>query len=178
MFYSPMTRAILKVTKHRTALSVPLKPFLARTPTQTMSAKTKAPPIVATRISTCLCKSVQVQITGEDKNAVLCHCDNCRRASGSAFMHNHRWMKSEIKVLKGEDVLKVYDDSATKSGNTIFRHFCGNCGSPLWLSNSAIKGFAAMNVGNLDGEKRPPFMELFKEGKHAWIGEVTGKAKL
>ncbi|GIZ49300.1 hypothetical protein CKM354_001233200 [Cercospora kikuchii] len=143
-----------------------------------MSNKPKAPPVIATRTSTCLCKSVQVQITGEDKNAVLCHCDNCRQASGSAFMHNHRWMKSDIKVLKGENVLKVYADSATKSGNTIFRHFCGNCGSPLWLSNSAIKGFAAMNVGNLDGEKRPPFMELFKEGKHAWIGEVTGKAKL
>ncbi|EMF09969.1 uncharacterized protein SEPMUDRAFT_151050 [Sphaerulina musiva SO2202] len=176
-----MTSISLRVTKNKTILRTPLTSFFsAPISAQNMSSatKTKAPPVIATRTSTCLCKSVQIEVTGEDKNAVLCHCDNCRQASGSAFMYNHRFMKSHITVLKGENLLKVYDDKATKSGATLYRHFCGSCGSPLWLSNSAIKGFAAFNIGNLEGEKRQPFMELFKEGKHSWVGEVTGSSKL
>ena len=126
----PMTSISLRVTKHRTTLRTPLASFFTppvSTRSMSSATKTKAPPIIATRTSTCLCKSVQIEVTGEDKNAVLCHCENCRQASGSAFMHNHRFMKSNIKVLKGEDLLKVYDDKATKSGATLFRHFCSSC---------------------------------------------------
>lgn len=125
-----MTSISLRVTKNKTVLRTPLTSFFsAPISAQNMSSatKTKAPPVIATRTSTCLCKSVQIEVTGEDKNAVLCHCDNCRQASGSAFMYNHRFMKSHITVLKGENLLKVYDDKATKSGATLYRHFCGSC---------------------------------------------------
>lgn len=125
-----MTSIYLRVTKNKTILRTPLTSFFsAPISAQNMSSatKTKAPPVIATRTSTCLCKSVQIEVTGEDKNAVLCHCDNCRQASGSAFMYNHRFMKSHITVLKGENLLKVYDDKATKSGATLYRHFCGSC---------------------------------------------------
>lgn len=125
-----MTSISLRVTKNKTILRTPLTSFFsAPISAQNMSSatKTKAPPVIATRTSTCLCKSVQIEVTGEDKNAVLCHCDNCRQASGSAFMYNHRFMKSHITVLKGENLLKVYDDKATKSGATLYRHFCGSC---------------------------------------------------
>ncbi|KXT06348.1 hypothetical protein AC578_9127 [Pseudocercospora eumusae] len=173
-----MTRAILKIQQHRTLLTTPLKNSLF-TPSQTRIMATKAPPIIATRTVQCLCKSIKIEVTGQDKGSVLCHCNNCKQSSGSSFMHNHRFTKSELKVLEGEKVLKVYKDSNTKSGNTLSRHFCGNCGSPLYLSNSAIKGFVVLHCGNLEGTKTQPIMELFPEDKLSWIGNVLEeKARL
>jgi hypothetical protein len=80
-----------------------------------------------TRTATCLCHKVHVQITGDDKDVVLCHCSNCKQRSGSAFMHNHRFMNASLQVLTGKDLLKQYGDGETKTGAMLFNHFCSNC---------------------------------------------------
>lgn len=72
-----------------------------------------------TRTAACNCGQVQLSVTGVDKNAVHCYCTNCQKASGSAFMHNHRFMESDLQFLKGKDIVKRYADSNTKSGNTM-----------------------------------------------------------
>ncbi|KAF2168776.1 hypothetical protein M409DRAFT_36243 [Zasmidium cellare ATCC 36951] len=131
---------------------------------------------MTTRTSSCLCKSVQIEVTGTDKGAVLCHCANCQAQSGSAFMHNHRFTKSDIKFTKGEHLVKRYADKNTKSGNELTRGFCSNCGSTLFLMNPAFKGLTILTAGTMDGERTQPSMELFPENKYQWLGDVTGKS--
>ena len=87
----------------------------------------KAPKPQTTRSAICNCKQVEISVTGVDKGAVLCHCSNCQKASGSAFAHNHRLFPSELQIVKGNDLVKQYQDRDTKSGNTLNRHFCSNC---------------------------------------------------
>lgn len=77
--------------------------------------------------ASCLCGTVKFTATGQDKNTVLCHCSNCKKASGSAFAHNHRLIKTDLQITQGKDSIKEYGDNATKSGNTILRSFCSNC---------------------------------------------------
>lgn len=36
----------------------------------------------------CLCHKVQYELTGEPFTFFVCHCVNCRKATGSAFMSN------------------------------------------------------------------------------------------
>ena len=46
------------------------------------------------------------------------------------------------------------------------------------MRNSAFKGLIVVHCGVLDSEaKTQPSMELFKEEKHSWVGDVT-KAKI
>ena len=90
-----------------------------------MASKTQSAP--TSRTSSCLCDAVNITFNGQDKGAVLCHCANCKSASGSAFMHNHRLLKADINITKGLDYLREYADAATTSGNTLYRHFCANC---------------------------------------------------
>ncbi|KAK4546227.1 hypothetical protein LTR36_002364 [Oleoguttula mirabilis] len=142
-----------------------------------MSKQPKSPQPKVTRSSTCLCNAVQLTVTGVDKGAVLCHCANCQKASGSAFAHNYRLTKAELTFEKGEDVVRRYADADTKTGNTVARHFCGTCGCPLYLINSAFEGLVILHTGSMQ-DRTQPSMELFKENKHAWVGEVTGKARL
>lgn len=43
------------------------------------------------------------------------------------FAHNHRFMEAELQVKKGGDKIKEFPDKRTKSGETLFRHFCSEC---------------------------------------------------
>jgi hypothetical protein len=98
----------------------------------------KVPPKITTKTSTCLCGGVALSVTGQDKGAVACHCNNCQKWSGSAFAHNYRYLKADMKVSKGEDLLKGFADSNTKTGNVLTRWFCQECVSPpVFLPKSA-----------------------------------------
>lgn len=90
-----------------------------------MSQKESKPQV--TKSASCLCNSVRLTATGTDKGAVLCHCANCQKASGSSFAHNYRLTNSELKFESGEDLVKEHADADTKSGNTLNRHFCSKC---------------------------------------------------
>ncbi|KAK5173535.1 uncharacterized protein LTR77_002216 [Saxophila tyrrhenica] len=138
----------------------------------------KAPEQKVTKTSTCNCGQVEVIVTGVDKGTVFCHCDNCKKASGSAFAHNHRFTKAELQFKKGQDVVREYKDGNTKSGATVNRNFCSNCGSPLFLSTSAIKGFYILHGGCISGRAPQPFNEFFKDDKYAWLSDATEKARL
>lgn len=41
----------------------------------------------------CLCGSVAYTTKGEPVTQMLCHCRNCRKATGSAFMANNYYLK-------------------------------------------------------------------------------------
>ncbi|KAK3677515.1 hypothetical protein LTR78_002365 [Recurvomyces mirabilis] len=131
-----------------------------------------------TKTATCLCGSVSFTTTGIDKGTVICHCSNCQRYSGSPFMHNTRLVNSETTFQKGQDVIKKYEDRDTKNGNLLERWFCSNCGSPMMFkSPTGSAGFIGLQSGTLQ-EREKPFRELYGENKHAWLGDLVGKAKL
>ncbi|KAK5133663.1 hypothetical protein LTR08_007517 [Meristemomyces frigidus] len=118
-------------------------------------------------------------VTGIDKGAVLCHCPNCRKASGSSFAHNYRLTKASLSIPQGAALVRTYADSATKTGNTLQRHFCGQCGSPLYMENAAFPGLVILHAGSMQDGTQQPSLELFAEDKYSWVGDVTGKgAKL
>jgi hypothetical protein len=75
----------------------------------------------------CLCKGIHFTVKGQDKGAVLCHCDNCKSFGGSAYAHNYRMMKTTIEYQKGKDLVRSYRDDATKSGKALERFFCSRC---------------------------------------------------
>jgi hypothetical protein len=53
---------------------------------------------------------------------------NCRRAGSSVGSIVYMLDKTEIKLEDPQGTLKSYKDSDTKSGNSITRQFCSNCG--------------------------------------------------
>lgn len=75
----------------------------------------------------CLCRGVQLTLSGQDKGAVICHCTNCKQFSGSAFAHNYRIMQAKVDYHNGQDLVRSYKDTATKSGNALNRFFCSRC---------------------------------------------------
>ncbi|OSS44785.1 hypothetical protein B5807_10673 [Epicoccum nigrum] len=91
----------------------------------------------------CNCASIKVSIPEMPKESIICYCANCRRAGSAPGSIIHMLDKSEVTIDDSKGTLKSYRDGDTKSGNTIIRQFCSNCGSPIgsMLSEDSPKIF-------------------------------------
>ena len=57
----------------------------------------------------CLCGAVRYESTGEPGFALLCHCRDCQRQSGSAFAAGWRVPAASFRVTQGAPKLYVRD---------------------------------------------------------------------
>lgn len=75
-------------------------------------------------------------------------------------------------------MVKEYADRATKTGNTLFRHFCKECGSPIYLTNPSFEGLVVLHTGPMNiTPNGTPSAELFEENRKDWFTGVP-KAKI
>ena len=95
----------------------------------------------------CLCGAVRYECTGEPVFALLCHCRDCQRQSGSAYAAAVRVPAATFRVTHGEPKLYV---KTADSGNQVTRAFCPECGCILFLQVSARPDLVGIRVGMLD----------------------------
>ena len=99
----------------------------------------------------CLCGAVRYAISAPITTLRACHCLNCQKHTGAGGSINAVVPADQFKLTKGEP--KRYDDAATKSGRTLSRFFCGNCGSPLFSQRNPDIGLRIVRAGSLDNSK-------------------------
>jgi len=73
----------------------------------------------------CLCGGVRYRVTGELRDVIACHCQQCRRTTGH-FFANTDARRSDFRLLR-DDSLRHYESSPG-----IHRSFCGTCGATLF----------------------------------------------
>lgn len=78
-------------------------------------------------LGSCLCGAVRFQIAGEFESFYLCHCERCRKDTGSAHAANLFSSTAAITWLSGRDHINTYRVPATRHE----RSFCTECGSAL-----------------------------------------------
>jgi hypothetical protein len=74
----------------------------------------------------CLCGALQYNIEGDIDGVWMCHCSNCRKASGSVGNAIVIVKREHFHWLKGEEHRQTYELRPTYS---IIR--CKTCGTPL-----------------------------------------------
>lgn len=75
----------------------------------------------------CLCGKVTFEIIGQFERFFLCHCEHCRKDTGSAHAANLFSTTAKLNWLSGEVDVKTFDFQ--NSGHV--KSFCSNCGSAL-----------------------------------------------
>jgi hypothetical protein len=75
----------------------------------------------------CLCRTVQFEISGDFDAFFLCHCSRCRKGSGSAHGANLFASGATIAWLAGEANISSFRLTGTRHA----RSFCRTCGSAL-----------------------------------------------
>jgi len=95
----------------------------------------------------CLCGSVTYEYAGRVGPASYCHCEDCRRCTGSAFNVGVRMRLADFRVSSGDP--KGFTKRAD-SGQELTRHFCSDCGSPLFTSSPKHPEHVYVKAGTLD----------------------------
>ena len=78
----------------------------------------------AAREGGCLCGAVRLTAVLKDDAFGACHCDDCRRATGGAYVPWFGASPDKFEVTKGEI-------TEHESSPGVRRGFCGKCGSSL-----------------------------------------------
>ncbi|KAF5327485.1 hypothetical protein D9619_005132 [Psilocybe cf. subviscida] len=145
-------------------------------------------PATTVRTGSCLCGSVRYEITGDPFSFRVCHCQNCRKATGSAFMTNGFFQGKQVHITQGKDTLRSYADPETATGVPLHRYFCSKCGSNVLLRSEAslpenITGprsdVAIVALGTVDKDHPwKPRVELWPELRRPFVTAIdTTKPK-
>ena len=108
----------------------------------------------------CLCGKIQYTIDSELSDFGYCHCQSCRKASGSAHAANAGIERKDLTLLDPEKVLREYESSPGK-----YRAFCSNCGSPIYAYLEETLELIRIRLGTLD----TPFAKNAKA--HTFVGD-------
>jgi hypothetical protein len=95
----------------------------------------------------CLCGACRFEYSGAVGAANYCHCSDCRRATGSAFNIGVRLNRAEFRMVRGAS--RAFTKTGD-SGRDLSRHFCADCGSPLFTSPPSHPDWVFVKAGALD----------------------------
>ncbi|MCJ1372932.1 hypothetical protein MMC20_004158 [Loxospora ochrophaea] len=142
-------------------------------------ADTTNAPSAEPRTGSCLCGKVQYEMAGLPIGMALCHCRNCRQASGSSFAANAQYERSKFQITQGQDVLKLYNDDRTGSGKPLERWFCGNCGSPMYIVSPWMDTVVAVPSGTQKDDVQifNPQQEYHHDHRQKWVPKFKGIAE-
>ena len=95
----------------------------------------------------CLCGTIRYEVNAEPQGIQNCHCDNCRKVTGSAFATNIFVADDDVVITQGEPRSHSH---IADSGNTLVKEFCANCGSQLFGHGTGRPGVRNIKVGSID----------------------------
>ena len=98
---------------------------------------------------TCRCERIEIEITAAPVAQFFCHCDDCRKVHGAAYVPESVHPAHAVTVVKGRPA------SWTLKRNP--RLFCADCGTRLFIEVAAL-GLRGVNGCLLpDGAFQPQY---------------------
>ncbi len=94
----------------------------------------------------CLCGEINYSTNAEPLFTGNCHCKDCQRSSGSAFVPAMLFPEKTVSI-SGK---AKFFESVSDNGSVHQRGFCQNCGSQLFAKFSAMPGMLGIKAGTLD----------------------------
>ena len=117
----------------------------------------------------CLCGGVRFEAAKVVGPFELCHCNRCRKASGSAFASFLGVMREDFRLLQGEELIRTYEAPLRDKPPPYRRCFCSRCGSPVPDPKSASP-WIEVCAGVLDDDPGiRPERHIFVELKAPWF---------
>jgi hypothetical protein len=126
----------------------------------------------------CLCGAVRFEVDRAPGPFELCHCNRCRKASGTAYMAEIAVRASEFRWLAGQEHITVFELPVRSRPPGYQRPFCRFCGSPTPLPE--VHGaWQAIPAGLLDDDPGVrPERHIFTEHRAAWTPRGDGLPEL
>lgn len=125
----------------------------------------------------CLCGAVRFEVQGVFERFYLCHCEYCRKDTGSAHAANLFSSVAKLEWICGQNQVTSFNLPSTRHS----RCFCSVCGSAL--PSVQMEGrMLVVPAGSLDGEVGVrPDAHIFVASRADWdegLERLVGFEKL
>ena len=119
---------------------------------------------MATLRGSCLCGGVEFELAEAPETLRYCHCESCKKLSGSIGTVNGRVPSNAIRILAGKELLQTFQP-AEGSAKT----FCRTCGSNLFGGGWPDSETTSVRASALDDPvDARPSAHLFVRSVAAW----------
>jgi hypothetical protein len=116
----------------------------------------------------CSCGAVRFLVTLPSRFCAHCHCNNCRKAHGAAFVTWVGVPNAQFELTAGEEHLARY---LTDTGAT--RSFCDRCGTTLLYQGPRWPDEVHVARAVIDGEiDKLPKAHVYVDHRAPWF-EIT-----
>ena len=113
----------------------------------------------------CLCGAVRYRIAGNAFHRTLCHCTDCRRASGAPAVAWFSVTPETFEVVEGSPQRYRSSASATRS-------FCAACGTSLTYRSDNLPEIDVTTCSLDAPEALPPEDQTFVRSRLTWMPRV------
>ena len=115
----------------------------------------------------CTCGKARYRMTSEPLFVNCCHCRDCQRQTGTAFVINALIETDRITLLKGKPEPV---SMPTESGRPHDIYRCAHCRTALWSDYGRRPSLRFVRVGTLDDPGAPkPDANIFTRSKLPWV---------
>jgi hypothetical protein len=116
----------------------------------------------------CLCGAVRFEVEGDFEHFYLCHCEYCRKDTGSTHAANLFSSTAQLKWISGEGHATCFNLPSTQH----VKCFCSTCGSAL--PNVQMNGkLLLVPAGSLNVDVAiKPTAHIFVASKANWDREL------
>ena len=111
----------------------------------------------------CMCGAVRYEADGEPFHLTLCHCRDCRRASGAPALAWFSVRRGALRFTHGTPALRRSSPGAQ-------RQFCADCGTQLtWLGDDVPDEVDVTLCSLDDPEALAPADHTFHSQRVRWL---------
>lgn len=115
----------------------------------------------------CACNAVRYRLLSAPMFVNCCHCKDCQRQTGSAFVINALIETDRIEITHGKTVPTALP---TDSGRVHDVYRCPTCHTALWSDYGGRPALRFVRVGTLDDPASlPPDAHIFTRSKLPWV---------
>jgi hypothetical protein len=114
----------------------------------------------------CLCGDISYECAADPIVTAVCHCADCQRQTGTAFSIVVGVPREQLHIY---GTMKVFETLGEDRGAPAYRHFCGNCGSPIISILADTDDVAWIKAGTLrDTSWLEPQLEAWTDSAQPW----------
>ncbi len=114
-----------------------------------------------------MCGKIRYVLTTKPTHSTICHCSDCRRATGSQSV---AWVSVPVEHFS----ISQGDVESYNSSPKVLRTFCSTCGTSLTYRHEEHSSGIDITTGSLDQpELFPPTKDIFCRDKLLWVTSST-----
>ncbi|MCB2114339.1 MAG: GFA family protein [Parvularculaceae bacterium] len=115
----------------------------------------------------CHCGALRYELTAPPVTVYNCHCTNCQKITGGAFVVSAMVPQDEFRFTKGEPKKAEWISDA---GNRRYGCFCGDCGGRIVHGQTPPGAIAAIRAGTLDDTGwLEPVGDIWTKSAQKWL---------